>query len=225
MPKYSRSRLTSRRLKRKAGYRRRKARVRKTLTVNRALQPFAQRYITKMKYSDTFTLNLANGNTFYFNLNDIYDPSRTGTGHQPYGHDTMQTLYNRYRVIACSWNLTFYSGGSVVRVATIPLNELLSNTNVSAVCEMPRAKWAIQVPGGNTKMIKGKSYLPSLMGRNKTQYMDDDRYQAQYGSSPSELAVLGIVGADNADQTATIQCTITLNYTVESFDPKILAQS
>lgn len=201
---------------------------RSTLVVNKAIQPFPQRYISKMKYSETFALNSLNGYTFAFNLNSIFDPNRTGIGHQPYGHDTLQALYNRYRVIACTWNLSFYSGGSVCRVATLPLNEAFtptSVTNVSEVCENPRSRWAIQIPGGNTKIIRGKVYLPNLVGRTKAQYMADDRYQAQFGASPGEFAILNIIGGDISDAGTNIQCTITLQYTVEAFDMKQLAQS
>jgi len=70
--------------------------------VNKALQPIPQRYIATMKYSQTFLLSdVSPGWTF--NLNSIFDPDRTGTGHQPYGHDTFQTLYNRYRVKDRDW--------------------------------------------------------------------------------------------------------------------------
>lgn len=204
---------------------RRNMRKRTTL-VNRSLQPFAQRYISKMKYSDTFTLTLAGNGNYIYNLNSIFDPNRTGIGHQPYGHDTLATLYNRYRVINCSYNISFYSGGSVVRVVAIPVNQLYATVpSISELCEQPRSKWAIQIPGGNTKMIKGKISIPSLMGRTKAQYMADDRFQAEYGQSPSEAALLYIAGADVGDLSATIQCTITLNYLVESFDPKLLGQS
>lgn len=200
--------------------------VRKNVLVNRALQPFAQRYIANLKYSTTFTLNAGNSNNFYFNLNSIFDPDRTGIGHQPYGHDTLQAVYNRYRVIKCSYNITGYSGGSVVRLAAIPMNEMWSIVpGLSEVCENPRSKWIIQVPNGNTKMIKNSVYMPSLVGRSKAQYMSDDRYQAQFGSNPSELAILAILGADISDAATSVQCTITLNYTVECFDVKNLAQS
>lgn len=210
---------------------RRKRRVlrrgkKRTVNVNKALQPFAQRYITKMKYSDVFTLSTSNNGTFYFNLNSVFDPNRTGVGHQPYGHDQLAALYNRYRVISATYNITAYSGGSTIRVAAQPLNELYTTLpSLSAICENPRSKWMIQIPGGNTKMIKGKVYIPSLVGRNKDQYMADDRYQAQAGSNPSELAVLGIFGADIGDLAATISCTITLSYTVEWFDPIVVGQS
>ena len=178
-PKWSIKKKSNRR--NKASQSKTKPRSRTTLVVNKAIQPFAQRYIAKMKYSETFALTSLNGYTFGFNLNSIFDPNRTGVGHQPYGHDTLAALYNRYRVIACSWNLSFYSGGSVCRVATLPLNEAYTPTsiaNVSEVCENPRSRWAIQIPGGNTKLIRGKVYLPTLVGRNKSQYMADDRYQA-----------------------------------------------
>lgn len=200
--------------------------VRKNVLVNRALQPFAQRYIANLKYSTTFTLNAGNSNNFYFNLNSIFDPDRTGIGHQPYGHDTLSAVYNRYRVIKCSYAITGYSGGSVIRLAAIPMNEMWPVVpGLSEVCENPRSKWIIQLPGGNTRMIKNSVYMPNLVGRNKAQYMADDRYQAQFGSSPSELAILAILGADISDVATSIQCTITLNYTVECFDVKNLSQS
>lgn len=195
---------------------------RRTMNVNRALTPFAQRYITKMKYSDVFTLSSAlNSGLFYFNLNSIYDPNRSGVGGQPYGHDQLEALYHRYRVINCSYVITAYSGGSVIRVVATPLNETWSSVpSISQACMNPRAKFMIQVPGGPGQKIIGNCNIPSLMGRNRDQYMADDRFQALFGSSPSELAVLAIQGADIGDLSATIQCTITLNYTVECFDPK-----
>lgn len=214
--------------KRKAGFRKTKAKrwlkKRATVNVNRALSPFSQRYITKMKYSQTFSLTAAIPQ-YNFRLNSIFDPDFSGIGHQPYGHDTLQTVYNRYRVISCSYNITAYSGGSVVRVACLPANDVMTPTSVSDVCENPRSKWIIQIPGGNTKMLKGKVYIPSLMGRNKQQYLADDRFQAAFGTNPLEAAILNVFGGDIADAGATILCTITMNYLVECFDVRNLPQS
>lgn len=202
-------------------YRRRKAprRMRKrTVTVNRALAPIPQRYITKLKYSDIFTLSTTNSWSYYYNLNSLWDPNRTGVGHQPYGYDQLAVLYNRYRVISCSYVVTGYSGGSVIRVGTLPLNEPITFTNMSYICENPRAQFMLQVPGGDAKMLKGKVYIPSLVGRSKSQYMADDQYQAQTNASPGSLALLGVFGSDIADLTTNVSCTITLEYTVEFFD-------
>jgi len=77
-------------------------------------------------------------------------------------------------------------------------------------------------------VLKGKVYLPSLVGRTKAQYMADDRYQAQFGSSPQELAILNLNcqqfdEGSIANTGATYQ--VTLQYTVEMFDLKNLGQS
>ena len=84
--------------------------VRKMTNVNKSLGPLlpAQRYITSMKYSQTFTISSALGAVQRFNLNNIYDPDRTGVGHQPYGYDQLGAIYNRYRVIACHWAINVY---------------------------------------------------------------------------------------------------------------------
>lgn len=83
----------------------RKRAANRKLVVNSALQPIPQRYITKMKYSEQVSTDAAG--RYMFNLNSIFDPNRTGTltGHQPYGFDTLATLYNRYRVISCGYRI------------------------------------------------------------------------------------------------------------------------
>lgn len=196
-----------------------------TALYNNALQPIPQRYITSMKYSETFDLNTLQP-FLRMNLNSIFDPNRTGTGHQPYGHDTFQTLYNRYRVISCSWVISVYNAGSPIRLACQPANEELAPTSVSEACENPRTKFIIQYPGGNTNMLKGKINIPSLVGRSKAQYMADDRYQAQFGNSPNELAILNVFTANLLDNARdATQVTVTLKYKVEMFDVKPLVQS
>lgn len=200
-------------------------RGRKTVNVNRALQPIPQRYIASMKYSETFALSqLSPG--YQYNLNSIWDPNRTGTGHQPYAHDTFQTLYNRYRVISCNWVITGYNASNAIRLVAQPANEVLSAGSVSEVCENPRAKWILQAPQSPLIKLKGKISVPSLVGRTKDQYMADDRYQAQFGASPAELAILNIYHANMADVGVdSTLCTITLTYKVEMFDVKHLGQS
>lgn len=201
------------------------------VNVNRALRPFAQRYITKMKYADAFFFNNVNGpQTYRYNLNSVFDPNRTGAGHQPYGHDTLATIYNRYRVISCSYVVSFVdTAGNYVQVATLPANEEFSpaSLTLSEVRENPRCKFVLQAPNAPMRPVKGKVFIPSLVGRNKAQYMADDRYQAQTGSSPAELAVLNIYfqRQDDSINTMSGPLSITLEYTVEWFDVKNLGQS
>lgn len=193
--------------------------------VNRSLQPIPQRYIAKMKYSESITTD-ATGN-FQFNLNSIFDPNRSGVGHQPYGHDTFLTLYNRYRVIACGWriNALLSTAANPVQIGCMPANEVITFTSISELREQPRAKYITQNPGAATVTLTGKQYIPSLVGRTKEQYMADDRYQAQMGASPSELAILNLVSNTSNETVVAQQLNVLLEFTVEFFDIKHLAQS
>ena len=40
-------------------------------------------------------------------MNSLFDPNRTGTGHQPYGFDQLSTFYNRYYVTGSKMTVTF----------------------------------------------------------------------------------------------------------------------
>lgn len=211
-------------------YRKRKnlfnLRKKSTALKNLALQPIAQRYICKMKYSQAVQLNINNNYLYQFNLNSLFDPDRTGTGHQPYGFDQLSNLYNRYRVIGCYYTVSAYAVGSPLRVVTLPSNDATAGwNNVSEVCENPRAKWKLQIPGGPAQIIKGYVSLPSLMGRNNQEYRADDRFQAQVTVSPSELAVLNIGAGTLSDSSFTADVVVTLHFVTEFFDLKLQTQS
>ena len=69
--------------------------------------------------------------------------------------------------------------------------------------------------------------MPSLTGLTKTQYMSDDRYQAQMDADPNETLILNVfTGAiTGAAETNTAKLSVVLEYTVELFDPKQLPGS
>lgn len=202
----------------------RRRRPQRTL-VNRALHPIPQRYITKHKYCETVSTDV-NG-LYTFNLNSLYDPNRTGIGHQPYGYDTLATMYNRYRVISCGWRVTGPRTDLPRQIASMPSNDPgITYTTFSEIKENPRAKYVLGMPGAPAPILKGKAYIPSIVGRTKAQYMADDRYQAAVTGSPQEEVILYLLAAlanDNPDANATLQ--VTLEYTVEWFDIKHLIQS
>lgn len=184
-----------------------------------------------MKYADTATVALGGGTyaPYVMNLNSIFDPNRTGLGHQPYGHDTFQALYNRYRVISCSYRISVNSSDNAtdLQLAVIPTNEAISPSTISEVRENPRAKYVVQAPRNIARVISGNVYIPSLVGRTTSQYMADDRYQATYGTNPNELALLSMFAGTTTETGSTISVTfnIQLEYVVESFDIKHLSQS
>lgn len=201
---------------------------RQKATTNRALQPVAQRYICKMKYATTAQLNLNNAYLYQLNLNSLFDPDRTGTGHQPYMYDQLSGLYNRYRVIGCSYTIFGYpvSSSAPIRVGALATNDASQIwNNMSDFFENPKAKWTIVVPGGQKTLLKGYVSIPSLMGRNNIEYRSDDRFQAQVSVSPAELAILNIGAGTMTDTSTDVNLHITMNYVVEFFDIKNQAQS
>lgn len=222
-----------RRVNRRSKARARKGRARvgrsgALTTVNRSLQPIANRYICKMKYGTTIVTN-ATGQ-YVFNMNSLYDPDRTGIGHQPYGYDPLSNLYNRYRVVSCGWrvhNPTGATGGAII-TASFPNNDLgMTFANTGEMLENPRCKYIVQNPGAPVISLHGKSYLPKLMGRTKSQYMADDNYQAIVTASPSELGLLYLqtFNSLSGDALGGIGLTVILEFTVEFFDLKHIVQS
>lgn len=207
---------------------RRKKWARKTVNVNRALTPIPQRYITKMKYSSVLATDASLG-SYKMNLNSIYDPDFTGGGHQPYGFDQLAALYNRYRVIACGYRiqLAVVSTASSIMLTAMPSNQNVTAGTGSEIRENPRAKYIVQNPGASAVVLSGKSYLPSLVGRNKAQYMADDRYQALVTANPSEDAFLNIQTFSPSTDVplGSVAVQVVMEYTVEFFDMKALGQS
>lgn len=196
-----------------------------TTLVNNSVQPIPTRYIARHKYADTFQITAAGGGVYRFNLNSLFDPNRSGIGHQPYGRDQLAALFNRYRVFGCSYSLSFYNSSTSAKVAVCPANIEMGAATTSEIMENPQSKWAIQIPGGSQKVIKGYVNLPKLTGRTKAQYMADDRYQAEVSTSPAELLILNIFGGSIADAGITIDCAINLTFHVEWFDRQSLPQS
>lgn len=201
-----------------------KKRGQRTTLVNTSLNPLPARFITKMKYAEAVTVSATGIAGYKWNLNSLFDPNRSGIGHQPYGYDQLSALYNRYRVINCRYVVSCISDSVNIAFAVLPANESLSLIgSVSEARENPRAKYLVQTPtsGGTLKVLKGNVYLPSLVGATKTAYMADDRYQAIVGNSPTELAILNAYAQGlNDDPTFNAQPTfnILLEYTVEWFD-------
>lgn len=216
-----------RRAMRKKTYRKKPAYKRRagqrTTLVNTSLNPTPARFITKHKYAEAVTTGTAGLNTYRWNLNSLYDPNRTGLGHQPYGYDQIGILYNRYRVISCKYVLSAISTDANIAVAVLPSNDAAPPiSNVSEARENPRAKYIVQNPGGTLKVLKGNVYLPALTGRTKTQYMSGEQYQSQTGASPTELMTLNAYAQGLNDDSAFNPAptfNILLEYTVEWFDP------
>lgn len=216
--------------KRRFAYKGRRKGRRLTLR-NKGISPFPSRYITNLKYSETFSVGTTLGVSKYqFRLNSIFDPNLTGTGHQPYGHDELSDLYNRYRVISASYVVTVAPNiaGSTRLLCCIPSNEDIALPGeLEQIMERPSARFRTLIGGQLPCTLRGKCYIPKLVGRTRAQYMADDRYQAAFGASPQEDALLNIFIQDISESTSAVTnfVNVTIIYKVELFDYKQLLTS
>lgn len=200
-----------------------------TTNVNRSLNPIPSRYICKMKYAETITTT-SPGGQYILNLNSLFDPDRTGVGHQPYGFDNLALLYNRYRVISCGWRVQSpaTTNGLPFTIACMPSNDLgITWLSMGEMVENPRVKYVVQNPGAAAVVLRGRSYLPALIGRTKAQYMADDDYQAVVTASPNENALLYLQTflSTSGSPLGPLALNVVLEYTVEFFDVKHVTQS
>lgn len=189
------------------------------------------KFIT-LKYADNYSSSLATvtGSSQVMNLNSIFDPDRTGVGHQPYGYDQLALLYNRYRVWRCGWRINFHAEAQGFYIVVLPSNGALATaiTNQASyalACESPRSQVRVQGTGGNSCIITGSIALNDLNGTTQAEYKGDDRFQALFGASPTELILLNIGIYNGTGVTVAIDYQLTLYFDVELHDPFMLAQS
>lgn len=221
----------------KRSYRRRRQQrkgMKTTISTLGSLNPIAPRYITKLKYAEAVQVSGIGVRSYQWNLNSLFDPNRSGVGHQPYGFDNLcgpvgVALYNRYRVYRVDYVVSVLTDSYNNHYAVLCSNDATPPiTNVSEARENPRSQYAIQNTGGTVKKITGSISLPSLTGRTKDQYMAGDNYQALYNQDPSEVMTLGVYCQgvnDDVSVPMTHTINILLQYHVEFFDPHALDQS
>lgn len=199
------------------------------LSATNTLSPVPSKFICKMKYVQPFDIDPVT-QQHKFNLNSLFDPDRTGLGHQPYGFDQLSTLYEKYRVLSASWVINGINTGDAqraVRIAAIPHNDNFTFPDMNLAMESPRCRYIIQgAQGSDLKTLKGWSSMNSIVGRTRAEYTADDKYGSSFTANPSELVLLTIMGSDlDNSGSVSISCTITLEFTAEFYDVRQQNQS
>lgn len=231
MPYYRRRRTyRSKRPRKRYNRRRRNAKKGYVARVPRTTV-FPRRLITRLKYSDVCTMALTGGGgmtTYLFNMNSLYDPDVSSTGHQPYLFDETMALYSRYRVYKCSWHISIPSPPTVTDPITVSVSPTNGSYNPvgspqSELAERPMTVTKTTSAGAPAVSFKGKSYLPKLNGVKPAEYKSDDRFEGTATTSPAETIQL-IIGA-TCQSNCTLYATVTLVYYAEFMDPNIVASS
>jgi hypothetical protein len=189
---------------------------------------FAREQKVKMRYHETiyYTLSGAVSDDSIFNLNSIFDPNRSGVGHQPQGYDQWSAFYGRYRVDACKVTTRIIgSNGDGLYITILGTNSTTAMADPIAAIESPLSTTGVYSPGGPTITLSRHFDLAILNGVTKSVYKNDDRYQAIMGANPTETIILHVVASDAKLAAKTAVYDVLLEYDVTMFDPVQLAQS
>lgn len=197
------------------------------VTRNYSKQVISPNYRTVLGYNQGVSVAISSGSIStdqVFRLNSLYDPDFTGGGHQPYGRDTLATIYNRYRVHRVSGFVSFASNSNVpCRVVIVPTNTRAAITDIDLAAETPYAQstWLLT---NQPTIIPFKFSLNKIVGVTKRTYGADDRYQSVFSTDPAEDIDLHIV-AWSSGSSQTIFANVHIKYYTEVWDPHELAQS
>lgn len=183
--------------------------------------------IVKMRYSDTMRLDASAGLTaaHLYRANSIQDPDYTTGGHQPYTHDTWQTIYNHYEVIKSSIRVTFCPNGSSSSGNVVCGIAIRDDTTVEGDFDTVResGKATYKVCSGNTNKVScSKGYNKRIMfPQTQTQT------GASFGSNPAEVGYFHVFATslNDAIDPDSVDCLVTVNYTVKLWELKDLGQS
>lgn len=165
-----------------------------------------------------------------FNLNSIFDPDQTGTGHQPLGHDEWANFYKRYQVIGAKITAKFnWQGSGLVgqpHMCGIILDHDTTNyTSTDELVERAHGKVCRLLSNSRDSATCYAYYSSKNFFAGNKQAVDTQN--VLFGYSPS-YAVYGKVWAGPIDSVASVedvQCSVNIDYLVRFTEPKDITQS
>ena len=171
-------------------------------------------------------------------LNDIFDPNKTGGGHQPYGHDQWTAFYTRYKVTWVELKLEWVTGGSEIPAGQTGCWKLLNpseypgGTNITSGLQSfefkERPRSGLVRLEESMAPITQKIYLPSIVGAtNAADGRFGDNFSGPLGSGGplNQICINLNATNDNGTGSVTSYCYITVVYHGYFYDPRTLLTS
>lgn len=196
--------------------------------------PFKERMFVKHDYCDLLTFTSGVGGIFgteeVFRLGSLFDPDFTAVGHQPYGRDTMATIYNRYEVFAVKIDLV-WTDPSADGLAVGMLLEAPSDTTTvtgMTVQQLGEKQGSMVKFCNNTgsQVVRTAGYfrLSRLSGLTPLQWKADfSNFSAAAGSNPTISPWLRFAAADTSGAGGlTIKCLVRVRFYAKWYDRQTL---
>ncbi len=166
-----------------------------------------------------------------FRANSIHDPDFTGVGHQPYGHDAINILYNSYTVLKSRISATFASDTAI----HTGMGYMRIDDNATSLAVVD-SQYAAEVRGVGTRVIghtnSAKGIQTMTFKYNKNRFWkgraDDNAHQSTpFGENPTAGAYfyVGYAQPFNTGAGPIQPVRILVEYLVRVSDVPVLIQS
>jgi len=183
---------------------------------------FPDRFITKLVYAAGG--QVAAGVAFsdkIWNINSVFDPDQSGVGHQPRYFDQMALIYNRYRVISATFDLSVRQRATHgISVLLVPNNSTSGFSSSTIPAELRRSGVVRITSSNQPPVVFRTKFEPwAVTGVTREQYLADDRFQALTSANPSE-AICAHQYVESMDGSTTVdyEYMMQIVYEVEFFD-------
>jgi hypothetical protein len=187
---------------------------------------FAQKSRVILKYEEVVSsTGVAGASNFLFNLNSLFDPNRTGTGHQPQYFDIWKQIYNRYRVIEAHIEISTY-GTASQEITLVVQNHAGTYSSTSAAQEQPWSVSRTNASPTGFATIVCTAPLHVIQGSTKAQYLANEDTASLTTSSPTETIVANINLQDwSVSSSSTTSIKVAIWFHTEFYDRLTLVQS
>jgi hypothetical protein len=199
-------------------------------TDNNRVMTFPEKGRFRMRYADSFSLVTTTvPSSQVMNLNSLYDPDSTGTGHQPRYFDTLVGAtggaqpYSQYRVLSCRFIVKFNTVASNT-TAFVAARVRNNNGSVSSFSSSQQyAEW----PHTQYTTLTGAGGLGGMCTMEKTvnmavasgKMLRDGTLSAAYNASPANLIQLELSTiAYDASTSLTVNVFVELIFDCELYD-------
>lgn len=157
---------------------------------------------------------LTTGNEYVFNMNSLYDPNFTGSGHQPYWYDQLNNIYKKYRVLGFRVRVTFITPSTTTMWCATHINDSQDSYSFTGIVpeqigEKEYGKMFANIPtGGAGNVIWDSGYVSihKLEGMSFNQFLADDGFAANINANPAAIAQLRIVAGDYTQPVSPSTC-------------------
>jgi len=189
--------------------------------------PFPIKTIAKLRYCTTIRLDATTGASavHLFRTNSIFDPDFTGVGHQPYGRDTYESIYNHYRVLKSRISCTFLPNGTSSTGHLVCGVAVKDDTTVELGFDTIR-----EAKGAHYKMIADQSQKITVTnGYNAKKAFPSNvsELNSTMGTNPAEAFFFQVftTSANNTIDPSSVDVVVTIDYTTLFWELKDLGQS